>query len=98
MRLIVTLLLSLSACGGQDDGCEELCVHAQAKFAACLEENETDWGTSVGFTSEQDFDEWCSTYIWEERELGREDLCPARQAVIDERDCAAWYTAWGDTL
>lgn len=91
------LLWSLAGCRA-DDGCEQLCVHAEEKFSACLEEKDAEWGASVGFTSEPDFQDWCSTFIWEERELGRGDQCPARQAVIDDGDCAAWYTAWGDTF
>ena len=57
----------------------------------------TAWQASVGFTSEQDFNDWCSTFTWEERQLDQEDQCASRQAVIDGGDCAAWYTAWGDT-
>jgi len=92
------LLSGLAGCAGPDDGCQELCVAAEEKFSSCLEENGTDWGTSVGFTSPADFQDWCATYTWEERELGRGELCDDRQEVIDGGDCAAWYTAWGDTL
>lgn len=78
------------------DACDTLCVHAQSKFESCLEDNGLEWGTSVGFTSELDFVDWCATYAWEERQLDGGAQCAARQAIIDGGDCAAWYTAWGD--
>ena len=97
-HLALLTLLLLPACQQEPDGCEQLCARAEEKFSSCLDEGGTSWGTSVGFTSEADFANWCSTFTWEEEELGRADQCDERQAVIDEGDCAAWYTAWGETL
>ena len=98
LRALGFLLLS-SGCA-PDDSCASLCAHAHSKFASCLEERDAEWGTSVGFSSAADFDDWCSTFVWEERELGTsasgELTCADRQAIIDDGDCSAWYTAWGE--
>lgn len=78
------------------DACDTLCGHAQSRFEECLADNGLEWGTSVGFTSELDFADWCDTYVWEERQLDGGAQCASRQAIIDAGDCADWYTAWGD--
>lgn len=96
----------LLLCCAQPDACDTLCAHARSAFEACLDAQGADWGASTGFTSADDFDDWCDTFVWEEQQLdaarGPGDpaapTCSERQAVIDDGDCAAWYTAWGESL
>ncbi len=95
---VLSLWVLSLGCAPREDPCETLCVHAEEKFSACLAESGLEWGASVGFTSAADFQDWCDTYVWEEQELGREGWCDDRQAIIDDGDCAAWYTAWGEEL
>lgn len=94
LLLLGTVLLG---CAGSDP-CATLCASAKEKFVGCLQEREADWGTSVGFTSEADFDDWCATFVWEEQLLDRGAQCPAREAIVTDGTCDDWYTAWGDTL
>lgn len=98
IRLLPLVAFALGGCATTPDVCITLCQHAEATFTACLADEGQDWGPSVGFTSERDFDDWCSTWVWEEQQLSDDPSgeCAQRQALVDDGTCSDWYGAWGD--
>ncbi len=95
---VLGFAFALTGCATAADPCATLCDHAETSFSACLADNGETWGTSVGYTSEGDFANWCSTWVWEQEQLSDTGAaCPAREAIVDDGTCADWYTAWGDT-
>lgn len=87
------LLLFSGGCADADD-CARMCTAARSRFEGCLQESGSTWGTSVGYESALDYDNWCETFSWELRELGQADTCTDRLALVEAGNCTEYYDAW----
>lgn len=90
---MIPVLLLLMACAPADD-CDAMCVAARERFSGCMEESGLEWGASVGYADAADYDDWCATYTWELRQLGRADACAERLPVFEGGTCDDYYDAW----
>ena len=90
---MVPCLFALTAC--TPDVCAEMCVAAQDRFEACLEEGGLSWGASVGYDSPSDYENGCETFAWELRELGQAETCGARLETFEDGTCSDYHDAWG---
>ena len=89
--------------------CDMVCPAARPAFEACLDEWGLEYGEAVGYTDGADYDNWCSTWVVEQRFLARtaevpmeatdqlEERCHQVRDVLEEGDCAVYWGLWDDS-
>lgn len=87
--MILALLLACVS-----DACDAMCDAARERFAACLAEDDLEWGPGVGYADADDYDDWCATYAWELRQLGEADACAEKLPIFEEGTCDDYADAW----
>ena len=94
MSLIFAFWLGgLLACTPSDD-CDAMCGAALERFTSCLAEGGQSWGDGVGYADEADYEDWCSTWTWEQRQLGEAAACSEKLVAFEDGDCNGYYAAW----
>ncbi len=80
---------SLAGCASSSPSCDSVCGVALPAFEACLVEWGGAWGATFGYTDAADYDDWCVTWTFEQRQLAAtaEDSAEA-EALLDAR-CVA---------
>lgn len=82
--------LLLLACA--DDPCVAMCDAAETRYEGCMEERGLSWGMS--YADATDYVDGCSTWVWEERQLGQEPACPAMTTTFESGTCEDYDAAW----
>jgi hypothetical protein len=78
--------LSSAGCASSSPSCDSLCAVARPAFEACLTEWGGSWGLAFGYSDAADYDDWCATWVFEQRQLAAtaEDPTTA-EAQLDQR-------------
>ncbi len=72
--------------GCPTDPCEALCPRASSALEACLPVWGLDWGDELGYDSPEDHNNWCETWVEEQRILAATSSTPGTaQTALDER-------------
>jgi hypothetical protein len=92
-------LLTLFACGGLPDPCEQMCEAAAQVYGRCLTAEGLDWN-AAGYEGIEDYLDACDTWAWEKRliedtdplEEGRLDaVCRSRTSKLEGGGCQDYY-------
>lgn len=86
--LLAALLLSCT----HADPCESMCESALARYEVCMEERGLEWG--MAYEDDDDYLNFCSTWVWEQRQLGKEPDCPAMEVVFEDGSCEEYDNRW----
>ncbi len=93
-------------CARLPSACEPVCEAGVDRFALCLQEWGLTWGEMVGYTDEQDYRNWCQTWMEEQVALAEEaddtssalsDLstrCQAQGEILTTGTCNEYSSAW----
>lgn len=93
MRGLALVALSAPQAGCGDDACEAMCDAAEARVAACLEDDGRTW-SDLGWSDVTDFRDFCATWVEEARAVEQEDTCPEMTSTFEEGTCSAWPSAF----
>lgn len=86
------LLAALLQACTYTDPCESMCSSALTRYEGCMEERGLEWG--MAYADEEDYLNFCETWVWEQGQLGAEPDCPAMQATFDDGTCEEYDAAW----
>jgi hypothetical protein len=98
--------LSLVGCASSSPSCGSLCGVARPAFESCLEEWGGSWGSAFGYSDASDYDEWCATWVFEQRQLAGaaedpgaaeaalDDRCIALDLALVEGPCSDYWGLW----
>jgi hypothetical protein len=102
--LIAALLLC--GCPAVAPSCDDVCESARPAFESCLLEWRLQWGDAVGYTDAADYDDWCGTWVTEQRLLAEtshdvtaaaaalEQRCTATIDTLEASACASYWSLW----
>ncbi len=97
---------SLAGCASSSPSCDSVCGVARPAFEACLVEWGGTWGATFGYTDAADYDDWCATWVFEQRQLAAtaeeageaeallDDRCIALEQSLAEGPCSDYWGLW----
>lgn len=92
-HLLLALAIGLPGCAPDDD-CDAMCDAALDRYAGCISDAGMEWGESVGYTSEADFLNWCTTWVWEQRALDNAEQCGTNLTILEGGACTDYPALW----
>ena len=96
----------MAGCASSSPSCDSVCGVARPAFEACLVEWGGTWGATFGYTDAVDYDDWCATWVFEQRQLAAtaddsaeaEELLDARCLALEESlaegPCSDYWGLW----
>ena len=95
-----------SGCASVAPACDALCPVARPAFEGCMEEWGLSYGEAVGYADGDDYDNWCATWVMEQRVLvqeagdpaakgdGLDERCLASIETLETGDCLSYWGLW----
>jgi len=87
---------SLAGCVSSSPSCDSVCGVARPAFEVCLEEWGGSWGATFGYSDAADYDSWCDTWVFEQRQLAATSEDPESAEAALEARCVDLATALTD--